>query len=177
MRRHVLVAALLLCVPISLSAGSWEVTARAHKLKWREGYAEAYSDPGPIVSVGYSITERFVVEGEIGQVSSKFRGFRPPSGGMDSTFLAIAAKYRFPVTPRVSVFVAGGAAEITHDDSLADDGRGLQAGVGAEVTLGRRFFLRIDGRYLDMSGGSQADVDNPETLFTAGVGVKFGRPD
>jgi hypothetical protein len=175
MRTHVLIAALLLSVPISLNAGPWEVTARLHKLKWGAGYVEAYSDPGPLVSVGYSLTERLAVEGEIGQVSSRFRGFRSPSGGMDSRFRAIAAKYRFPIAPRVSGFVAGGVAEIKHDDASADDGRGAQVGVGAEVTLSHRFFLRIDGRYLDMSGGSEADVENPKTLFTGGVGLRFGR--
>lgn len=143
-----------------------------HQVRWGGGFVEADSDPGFLITVGYALNDRVVIEAEAGQMDSSFTGFRPPSGSMRSRFFGVSTKVRFARGRTLAGYLKAGGLSLQHDPEIAEDGVGFQAGLGVDYLFSPRYFSRFEARYLNFDDGHR-EIANPELLFAAGFGVRF----
>jgi Outer membrane protein beta-barrel domain len=175
-QRHVFGIAAAILMAVLASPAQAVTTAETVEF---EAYLGAYS-PGPGkldsaatggIRVGYNITQRFNVTGELGFTSTDVnrRG-----GDVDWVFTDFSFAFNLrPNKTFSAVLYAGpgyafGSGEI---GDLSDDSFTFHGGIGAKWDLRDSFYLRLDGRrrWFESRNDNESDRE-----ITFGVGWKFG---
>ena len=176
------IAVAILMAALAVAPAQAEVTAETIEF---EAYLGAYS-PGPDVldsaatvgiRVGYNITQRFNVTGELGFVSTD--GKKKRRGGTadvdidwvftDFSFVwNIRPNKKFVTTLYGGPGYAFGSGEI---DDVDDDSFTFHVGFGFKWDMTDSFYLRLASRFRWFENRNDDEIDRE---ITFGVGWKFG---
>ena len=161
---------------VALAPAQAEVTAETVEF---EVYLGDYS-PGPDVldsaatggiRVGYNITQRFNVTGELGFASTDEK---KQGDDVDWVFVDFSFAWNLRPDKRFAATLYGGPGYAFGSggiDDLGDDSFTFHGGIGCKWDLGNSFYLRLDGRLRRFEDRNDDETDRE---ITFGVGWKFG---
>ncbi len=189
------IAVAILMAALAVAPAQATVTAETVEF---EAYLGAYS-PGPDVldsaatggiRVGYNITQRFNVTGQLGFASTDGdKSGRGRTADVDVDWVVADFSFVWNIRPNkkfVPTLYAGpgyafGSADIDRPsgsgslfdglEDLDDDSFTFHGGIGCKWDLGDSFYLRLDGR---LRFFENREDDETDSEITFGVGWKFG---
>ena len=176
------IAVAILMAALAVAPAQAEVTAETVEF---EAYLGAYT-PGPDgldsaatggIRVGYNITQRFNVTGELGFASTdgeKSRRGRTVDADVDWVFTDFSFGLNIRPNKKFGLALYAGPGYVFGSGdlgSLDNDTFTFHGGIGAKWDLGDRFYLRLDGRFRWFENRNRDETDNE---ITFGVGWKFG---